>query len=62
MNILMIDCYICKHFTGKITGKAELGCKAFPNGIPEAIRSGKRKHTQPIEGDHGIQFEPVEGK
>ena len=62
MTIITVDCYICKHFTGKITGMAEIGCKAFPSGIPGDIRYAEGKHTEPYDGDHGIQFEPVEDK
>jgi hypothetical protein len=33
-------------------------CAAFPDGIPEEIRYlGTVLHTEPYEGDHGIQFE-----
>jgi hypothetical protein len=33
-------------------------CNAFPKGIPDKIIDGEQQHTSPIEGDHGIIFEP----
>ena len=35
-----------------------LTCDAFPQRIPDAILESKVDHRQPVEGDHGIQFEP----
>jgi len=32
-------------------------CKAFPDGIPNEIVSGKNLHLEPYEGDHGIQYD-----
>lgn len=33
-------------------------CKAFPNGIPEAVNyEGQIPHTRPYPGDKGVQFE-----
>lgn len=32
-------------------------CEAFPGGIPDEIAYGDHRHTTPVEGDHGIQYE-----
>ena len=34
-------------------------CIAFPDGIPQDVREGLNDHSEPIEGDHGLQFEPI---
>lgn len=34
-------------------------CKAFPDGIPDAIWAGQNGHTSPVKGDHGILFDPI---
>jgi hypothetical protein len=34
-------------------------CDAFPDGIPLPITSGAMAHYEPVEGDHGIRFEPI---
>ena len=44
------SCDVCIHYTHWFT------CKAFPDGIPEAISYGER-HDKPYPGDNGIQFE-----
>lgn len=36
-------------------------CEAFPDGIPAEIRLGENDHSEPVEGDSGITFEPIEG-
>ena len=52
----------CKHYMG-VGGPedTEIGevpiCKAYPKGIPEDIAYGEELHTEPMPGDHGIQFE-----
>jgi len=46
-------CTFCKHWNQK-PGRT---CKAFPEGIPMEIWEGRNKHTEPYEGDQGIQFE-----
>lgn len=49
-------CMWCKHLDIHDTYLTR--CAAFPDGIPEAIRYlGTVLHTEPYEGDHGIQFE-----
>ena len=48
-------CSFCAHSDGELSGY----CKAFPKGIPDEIWEGKNKHTDPVEGDHGILFEPA---
>jgi hypothetical protein len=37
-------------------------CDAFPkrDSIPLAIWLGENDHQEPVSGDHGIQFEPVD--
>lgn len=55
----------CRYFLGLSEPQTVGGddylyvCKAFPKGIPEEIAFGDNPHTKPVEGDHGIQFEPV---
>jgi len=51
------QCFRCKHFT---EDSLPLACAAFPKGIPVPILVAKADHTEPYEGDHGIQFEPRE--
>lgn len=34
-------------------------CKAFPDGIPDLIASGKHDHRKPFHGDNGILWTPV---
>jgi len=48
------DCIKCKHKTARRL------CKAFPNGIPDAIYFEYFDHTEPFEGDKGIRFEEKE--
>ena len=44
-------CVSCthKHTTGAT-------CKAFPDGIPDAILTGEHDHHKPYGGDNGILF------
>lgn len=55
--IVLPLCLECKHWQG---GIQPLYCAAFPAGVPDEIRSGIKRHFKPIEGDHGLQFEPVD--
>lgn len=51
-------CNLCTHY--HINREEKNTCDAFPDGIPEEIWVGDNDHTKPYEGDHGIQFEPIE--
>lgn len=58
IDFLTLDegiCNLCKH-----KNMGALTCKAFPDGIPEAVLIGKVLHLTPIEGDNGIQFEEID--
>lgn len=46
--VLCVSC-VHKYDTGAF-------CKAFPEGIPEIILSGKFKHTKPFKGDRGLRY------
>jgi hypothetical protein len=35
-------------------------CRAFPDGIPEAIMTGKFDHKNMYPGNNGVRFEPTE--
>lgn len=45
MEAVNFVCFNCEHFTDEAPG-----CKAFPDGIPEEITSGKNKHRKPLKG------------
>lgn len=47
-NMYVSQCAFCKHFVDN-----DFYCKAFPNGIPDAILSGKQKHDVIIKGQTG---------
>lgn len=53
----------CVHYNGvveKVDGEEASQvhtCEAFPEGIPDAITDGDEFHTDPVNGDHDIQFE-----
>ena len=34
-------------------------CRAFPDGIPRAILSGKHDHAKHYSGDRGFTFDPI---
>lgn len=50
------QCYYCKHF--HLADKQKNACDAFPDGIPGGVFLNLLDHRKPIDGDHGIQFEP----
>lgn len=47
-------CANCKHYHGGMT------CDAYPDLIPWPIQSGEIAHIDPLPGDNGVQFEPVD--
>jgi len=36
-------------------------CRAFPEGVPEALYTSVADHTQPYPGDNGIRYEKYTG-
>ena len=54
MTTIFPQCLVCKHF------KRDYTCAAFPAEIPEPILLNEADHREPIEGDNGIQWEPLE--
>ena len=53
MEAVNLICFKCKHFK-----RFEIGCNAFPNGIPDEITSGNNKHSKPLKGQkNDIVFE-----
>lgn len=46
-------CLACAHYRAKTTS-----CKAFPERIPIEVAGGQVSHIDPLDGDHGIRFEP----
>ena len=53
MTIPIIKCLRC------VFCISEYRCSIF-NKIPDEIWSGEHDHTEPYDGDNGIQFEPIE--
>lgn|SRR5487761_2772346 len=51
---ILTQCCYCKH---RSSSETDLGCTAFPDGIPQAIRYNRVDHRLPYEGDHGVRFE-----
>ncbi len=50
-DVEVSQCVTCRHF------RTEGDCKAFPDGIPYAIRSNLHDHRQPYEGDQGVRWQ-----
>ena len=53
-------CNYCKHRSP--LWPDEITCAAFPDGIPKDVLICDIDHRKPVEGDHGIQFEPDEDR
>ena len=47
------QCVWCRHRSAD--GRR---CKAFPEGIPEAIAKNRHDHRHPFDHDFGVRFEP----
>lgn len=47
------QCVWCRHRSAD--GRR---CRAFPNGIPEAIQKNRHDHRHPYQGDSGVRFQP----
>lgn len=52
--IVIPECIECIHIE---RGRKGWFCKAFPDGVPEAILEGYASHDEPYPGDGGIRFE-----
>jgi hypothetical protein len=53
------QCLDCVHLRPRIWS-----CAAFPgrSTIPEAILTGRHDHRDAYPGDHGVRFEPIDGR
>lgn len=52
--MVVSQCFSCKHFDRPWV------CKAFPDRIPIEVIENEVDHRKPVEGDHGIRFEPID--
>lgn len=50
-------CLRCRHLHQPVDALFPT-CDAFPDGLPWIMQSGNDDHKEPLEGDHGIRFEP----
>ncbi len=48
------QCYACAHLDKRLG----MTCKAYPDGIPEALALGQKSHLTPYKGDGGVRFTP----
>lgn len=57
--VFVAPCATCKHYDHAASKAAGFViCAAFPaGGVPREIELGYDRHTAPVEGDHGIQYE-----
>lgn len=61
MTLPIISCPYCKNLNDELNPEGRRTCKAFPEGIPDAIVFGENHHIEPFPGDNGIRFDPVAG-
>ena len=56
---LKYNCGNCVNELGRkvINGLERPICRAFPNGIPMEVMSGKFIHEKPYPGDNGYRYE-----
>lgn len=52
------NCHRCIYFRYSSAERGVL-CEAFPDGAPIEIVNGEVPHTEPYEGDSGLQFTPL---
>lgn len=55
------QCSACSRMQAWDAEHATSWCAAFPAGIPDRVYYNSVDHRQPVEGDHGIQFEAKPG-
>ena len=54
---MKVQCITCKNVD--LNG-APPTCKAYPDGIPDAILLSKHDHRKPYPGDNGIRYETID--
>lgn len=60
------QCGACDHYRSPFspentTGLTKPFCAAFPDRIPADIWENRVDHRNPIDGDHGVQWSPLDG-
>ena len=58
-TIVMPVCIGCRHYDRSRLTVGDF-CAAFPNGIPAAIVANRVDHREPVEGDGGTRFDPID--
>ena len=58
ITIYSPQCLLCKNYRPNDLGRQ---CKAFV-AIPLPIWNAQTLHDRPYPGDHGVQFDPIEGR
>lgn len=49
----VFQCQMCARYFG------DSKCQAFPGGIPDEVIRGPLDHTEPVAGDGGLRFRPL---